>query len=130
MTDYIDKCIDLIKERHGWRDQLERGEGWHEPDILSQYRVNRDSTLWRASRQAEKLCEYILFLESKLNPNKEKFMVKEVKELLDGEAMINLLRSNLSHHYGKNLDMYSIDEITQQIIESIYYLINQKSENA
>ncbi len=30
------------------------------------YRLNRDSELWRATRQIEQLCEYILFLEDLL----------------------------------------------------------------
>lgn len=52
----------LTDERYTWRQELEHGF-WHEPDILQQYRANRDSNLWRATRQVEKLCEYILFLE-------------------------------------------------------------------
>jgi len=52
----------LQDERYTWRKEMEQGT-WIEPDILQQYRANRDSSLWRATRQVEKLCEYILFLE-------------------------------------------------------------------
>jgi hypothetical protein len=55
----------LTDERHTWRVEIEQGL-WHEPHVLQQYRENRESNLWRATREVEKLCEYVLFLESKL----------------------------------------------------------------
>lgn len=39
---------------------------WYEPYVLQQYRANRDSTLWRSTREVEKLCEYVLHLEGEL----------------------------------------------------------------
>jgi hypothetical protein len=45
-----------------WRIEIQQGF-WHEPFVLQQYRVNRDSSLWRSTREVEKLCEYILHLE-------------------------------------------------------------------
>jgi len=53
----------LVQERDGWRRDFEAGE---RPDsaILADYRKHRNSEYWRASRAMEKLCEYILFLES------------------------------------------------------------------
>jgi len=63
----------LTDERYTWRQELEHGF-FHEPDILQQYRANRDSNLWRATRQVEKLCEYILFLEG-AKPMAEKHVI-------------------------------------------------------
>lgn len=52
----------LPDERYTWRYEMRQGF-WHEPYVLQQYRANRDSTLWRSTREVEKLCEYILHLE-------------------------------------------------------------------
>lgn len=52
----------LQDERKAWRKEIEEGI-WNEPYILQQYRENRDSNLWRSTREVEKLCEYILYLE-------------------------------------------------------------------
>lgn len=55
----------LKEERFTWRgDMISRR--WTEPHILQEYRKNRESDLWKASRQGEQLCEYILYLESML----------------------------------------------------------------
>jgi hypothetical protein len=55
----------LKEERFSWRGSM-LAKTWQEPHILKEYRENRESDLWRASRQAEQLCEYILYLESML----------------------------------------------------------------
>lgn len=52
----------LTDERSEWRRHLELG-GLLDIYVLQQYRLNRDSDLWRSTREVEKLCEYILFLE-------------------------------------------------------------------
>jgi len=52
----------LPDERYTWKHEIEQGF-WHEPYVLQQYRANRDSNLWRSTREVEKLCEYILYLE-------------------------------------------------------------------
>lgn len=52
----------LTDERYTWAYELKHGH-WHEPYVLQQYRINRGSNLWRSTREVEKLCEYILFLE-------------------------------------------------------------------
>lgn len=52
----------LTDERYTWAYELKHSF-WHEPYVLQQYRINRDSNLWRATREVEKLCEYILHLE-------------------------------------------------------------------
>lgn len=52
----------LTDERNTWAFELKRGI-WNEPFVLQQYRLNRNSNLWRATREVEKLCEYVLFLE-------------------------------------------------------------------
>lgn len=46
-----------------WKSEIEQGI-WHEPYILQQYRINRNSNLWRSTREVEKLCEYVIYLES------------------------------------------------------------------
>jgi len=53
----------LTDERYIWRHEIQCGF-WHEPLVLQQYRANRDSNLWRSTREVEKLCEYVLYLES------------------------------------------------------------------
>jgi len=52
----------LQDERYTWRQEIIHGI-WYEPYVLQQYRAHRDSNLWRSTREVEKLCEYILFLE-------------------------------------------------------------------
>jgi hypothetical protein len=52
----------LTDERNKWRRQLE-SDGALNIYVLQQYRLNRNSNLWRATREVEKLCETILFLE-------------------------------------------------------------------
>jgi hypothetical protein len=52
----------LTEERNEWRRQLLCGR-LLDIHILKEYRLNKDSNLWRATREVEKLCEYILFLE-------------------------------------------------------------------
>lgn len=63
----------LPDERYTWRQEILHGS-WHEPFVLQQYRANRDSTLWRSTREVEKLCEYILHLEG-ANTMSESFTV-------------------------------------------------------
>lgn len=55
----------LISERNQWKKQLEQGS-FEEPYLLTLYRQNRNNELWRSTRIMEQLCEYILFLESRL----------------------------------------------------------------
>lgn len=58
--------MDWLKdERNSWRYDLENGL-WNEPYVLQQYREHRESNLWRSTREVEKLCEYVLYLEDKL----------------------------------------------------------------
>lgn len=56
------KYTGLTDERDEWCQQLESG-GQLDIYVLQQYRINRNSDLWRSTREVEKLCEYILFLE-------------------------------------------------------------------
>lgn len=60
----------LAQERFSWRCKMLKGE-FEDPYILSEYRKHCGSELWRASRQVEQLCEYILHLERLLSGNKE-----------------------------------------------------------
>lgn len=59
------RVITLLQERDDWRQGFEEGT-YGRPGLLRDYHIHRDSELWRASRQVEKLCEYALYLESKL----------------------------------------------------------------
>lgn len=56
----------LTDERYTWRHEIKCGF-WHEPHVLQQYRVKRDSNLGRSIREVEKLCEFILHLEGANN---------------------------------------------------------------
>jgi hypothetical protein len=55
--------MNLTEERNHWRKQMESGN-FLDPHYLAEYRINRDSDLWRSTRAVEQLCEYILWLES------------------------------------------------------------------
>lgn len=55
--------MNLLEERNHWRKQCEDGT-FEEPQYIKEYRTNRESELWRSTRQVEKLCEYVLYLES------------------------------------------------------------------
>lgn len=54
-----------LDERNTWRFEFEDGS---KPanHYLDEYRVKRDDPCWRSTRTIEQLCEYILFLEDKL----------------------------------------------------------------
>ena len=65
--------IGLKEERIDWRQKLEEGS-WEDPNVLKLYRINRNSDLWRSTREVEKLCEMILFLEG-TNPMSESYVV-------------------------------------------------------
>jgi len=52
----------LVGERNIWREYFKSG-GKLDCHIFNEYKENRESELWRASRQIEKMCEYILYLE-------------------------------------------------------------------
>jgi len=55
----------LKEQRDSWRERFEQGDT---PTalFLNDYRKNRDREDWRMSTQAEEVCEYVLWLESKL----------------------------------------------------------------
>lgn len=58
--------MSVVEERNKWREAMRRGD--NKPSIiLEDYRKNRDSDLWRASRAVEYLCELILFYEENIN---------------------------------------------------------------
>lgn len=63
----------LTDERNQWRQHLESG-GELSIYVLQQYRLNRNSNLWRSTREVEKLCETILFLEG-AKPMSESYSV-------------------------------------------------------
>lgn len=113
----------LTDERNSWIIEINEGR-WLEPFVLKQYRENRGSNLWRSTREVEKLCEYVLFLERKLK-NQENLTMEQVRPLMDNESLSTLLRSNLSCYLGKNITLDSLNEITVQIVESIDYMLNK-----
>ena len=57
--------MNVIKERNKWRKSYTDGVvpnvGW-----LLDYREKRDDKYFRISRNAELVCEYVLFLEDKI----------------------------------------------------------------
>lgn len=55
----------LVDERNKWREEIAKG-AFVEPFWLQDYRKNRESELWRSSRQSEYISEYILFLEQRI----------------------------------------------------------------
>jgi hypothetical protein len=55
----------LRAQRNRWRKRFEQGDK-HIALFLNDYRRNRDREDWRMSTQAEEVCEYVLWLESKL----------------------------------------------------------------
>lgn len=65
--------IGLTDERNEWRRKLE-SDGLLDIYVLQQYRLNRNSSLWRSTREVEKLCETILFLEG-AKPMSESYIV-------------------------------------------------------
>jgi hypothetical protein len=58
--------LNLLEERDNWRKEFVQGVGEY-PYLLTLYKENRGSELWRSTRIMERLCEYALYLEGKLN---------------------------------------------------------------
>jgi|GEM_PF-5116499 hypothetical protein len=56
--------MSLVDERNEWFRLY--SETSARPFYLIQYETNRNSELWRAAREHEKLCEYAKALEGKL----------------------------------------------------------------
>ena len=54
----------LVQDRNDTLEYFLKGGKPH--GLLEDYRENRNSESWRVSRQVEELCEYILYLERKL----------------------------------------------------------------
>ena len=57
--------INVVDQRNLWRDEMEQGN-FTPHEMYPDYLKNRDSDLWRASRQIEKMFEYIRYLEEQL----------------------------------------------------------------
>lgn len=56
--------MDLVEERNSWYKEFEEGEY---PLGLEIYKSHRDTNSWRNSRMFEKVCEYCIYLEGKLD---------------------------------------------------------------
>ena len=57
----------LVDQRGGWKEAFNEGDFSDLPVTLETYRKERDSELWRMAKVAEILCEYIIWLEEKLD---------------------------------------------------------------
>ena len=57
--------MNLVKTRYEMLEVFRKGHKPH--DVLEDYREYRNSEDWRVSESVEELCEYILYLESKIN---------------------------------------------------------------
>ena len=57
--------MNLIEERNSWRKEMEAGKFTPHP-LYNDYLTNRESDLWRSSRQLERIFEYIMYLEEKV----------------------------------------------------------------
>ena len=58
--------MSLVKQRNEWREQIESGD-FEVHNAYSIYKENRNSELWRSTAQLERIFEYIMYLEEKLN---------------------------------------------------------------
>lgn len=56
--------MNLVQDRNDMLEHFLKGGKPH--GILDDYRESRDSEYWRTSRVVEELCEYILYLERRL----------------------------------------------------------------
>jgi len=52
----------------------------------------------------------------------------ELNISLNQEKLLSLVKSNISCHFNKNLSNDLIDALTQQIVESIDFFLNQKGD--
>ena len=52
----------LVEERNSWRAEMRLGNFVPHP-LYAEYLANRDSELWRSSRQLERIFEHIMYLE-------------------------------------------------------------------
>lgn len=57
--------MNLVKTRDEMLEAFRQGQKPH--GVLEDYREYRNSEDWRVSKCVEELCEYILYLESKIN---------------------------------------------------------------
>jgi hypothetical protein len=60
--------MNLAEERNSWHSEFDAG---FEPFYIKEYRKKRDDECWRASRGFEQVCEYVLYLEKKLDSLKD-----------------------------------------------------------
>lgn len=58
-----------IEERSAWSKKFDKGE--LTSYYLEEYRRNRDDPFWRSTRELEKLCEYAILLEKKVENLKD-----------------------------------------------------------
>lgn len=56
--------MNLIAHRDQWAQAFKDGA---EPSFMKTYRGSRNSETWRGSSLVEELCEYIMYLEGRLD---------------------------------------------------------------
>ena len=54
--------MNLVKSRNKWRKEIEDGMIPVWPPFI-EYKLNRESEMWRSSSMAERFLEYVLYLE-------------------------------------------------------------------
>ena len=55
--------MSVVEEREEWaRNARQLADNYY----LNQYKLNRGDPFWRSTRELERLCEYVLYLESKV----------------------------------------------------------------
>ncbi len=91
--------MNLLEERQSWRRKFEADVGEY-PYLLTLYKEKRSSELWRSTRIMEYLCEYALYLESKVNDIDYKSFIKGY----------NLRHRNGSFSYNKSTKELSVEE--------------------
>lgn len=57
--------MSLLNEREMFRKLIEKN-GCPQWPVLEDYRANRNSNSWRTTTSLERICEYIIYLENKV----------------------------------------------------------------
>lgn len=63
--------MNLVASRNKWRKEYESGAVPVWPDF-EEYKLNRESEMWRSGSVAERFYEYVLYLEEKANESTSK----------------------------------------------------------
>lgn len=58
--------MNLKNQRDAWKKNFENGEDY-DSHLMNDYVKYRDTEDWRSTMLIEEMCEYILYLENRLN---------------------------------------------------------------